>query len=265
MAESPVTKLARLVGGAAMLPGSLGHQALGQLLISGSNAVEVAGANVAMAAAYRQSNAALQVAVGSMVPAVVVDALSKKEQRRLEALNTQLSRQQQLQGDQGLKRLAEQITQQQKDLETRSEELRSERERMKEVSQKLENQQAQQEALAREVQELRGQNTRLELELKTLESRLGEYAAASAASEQKQRDAKPIEVTLETKTETKTETRQEESAPRTKHHTAKEPEKPSHSKSLAADSTRKSYAHTNTQKTKKSATSKKGKPPTRGK
>lgn len=92
MAESPVKKLARLVGGVAMLPGPLGHQALGQLLISGSKAVEVAGANVTLAAAFRQTNAVVRIAVGSIVPAAVVEALSRKEQRRIAQERRQLER-----------------------------------------------------------------------------------------------------------------------------------------------------------------------------
>ncbi|MGH8573620.1 MAG: hypothetical protein ACREX8_13765, partial [Gammaproteobacteria bacterium] len=76
----------------AMLPGPLGHQALGQLLISGSKDVEVAGANVALAAAFRQPNTAIQMAVGSLVPAAVVQALSRKEQRRLEEARQRLER-----------------------------------------------------------------------------------------------------------------------------------------------------------------------------
>jgi len=86
MAEHPLTNLTRLVGGAAMLPGPLGFKVLGQLLISGSKGAEVAGANVVLAAVSRQSNAAAQVAVRSMVPAVLVEVLSRKEQRRLQRL-----------------------------------------------------------------------------------------------------------------------------------------------------------------------------------
>lgn len=92
MAESPVKKLARLVGGVAMLPGSVGHQALGQLLISGSKAVEVAAANVALAAAFRQTNAAIQIAAGSIVPAVVFEALDRKKERRFAEERQRLER-----------------------------------------------------------------------------------------------------------------------------------------------------------------------------
>lgn len=86
MTEKPLIKLTRLVGGAAMLPGPLGYKVLGQLLISGSKGAEVAGANVVLAAVSRQSNAAAQVAVRSMVPAVLVEVLSRKEQQRLQRL-----------------------------------------------------------------------------------------------------------------------------------------------------------------------------------
>ena len=53
MAEHPLTKLTRLVGGAAMLPGPLGYKVLGQLLISGSKGTEVAGASRRRASALR--------------------------------------------------------------------------------------------------------------------------------------------------------------------------------------------------------------------
>ncbi|MDJ0722664.1 MAG: hypothetical protein QNJ04_13600 [Desulfobacterales bacterium] len=86
MAENPFAKLARLVGGAAILPGPLAHQVLGQLLISGSTATELAGANVVLAAVSRQTNAAVQVAVRSMVPAVLAEVLISKERQRLEGL-----------------------------------------------------------------------------------------------------------------------------------------------------------------------------------
>ena len=51
MPEAPLPRLARVAGGVAMLSGPLGPQALGQLLITQSTLVEVAGANVAWAAA----------------------------------------------------------------------------------------------------------------------------------------------------------------------------------------------------------------------
>ena len=86
MAEHPLTNLTRLVSGAAMLPGPLGFKVLGQLLISGSKGAEVAGANVVLAAVSRQSNVAAQVAVRSMVSAVLVEVLSRKEQQRLQRL-----------------------------------------------------------------------------------------------------------------------------------------------------------------------------------
>lgn len=92
MVENPFTKLARLVGGAAMLSGPLGHQVLGQLLISGSTNTELAGANVVLAAVSQQTDAAVQIAVRSVVPAVLVEVLSRKEQQRIERLYAELKR-----------------------------------------------------------------------------------------------------------------------------------------------------------------------------
>jgi len=85
MADGPAKKLARLAGGLAIMQGPIGHQVLGQLLISGSRSVEVAGASVVLALASRQPSIAAQVAVRSVVPAVLVEVFGRQERRRLEA------------------------------------------------------------------------------------------------------------------------------------------------------------------------------------
>lgn len=84
MANSPAKKLARLGGGLAMMQGPIGHQVLGQLLISGSRSIEVAGASFVLALASRQPNVAAQVAARSVVPAVLVEVLGRQERRRLQ-------------------------------------------------------------------------------------------------------------------------------------------------------------------------------------
>lgn len=98
MSETPLEKLARLAGGVAMLSGPLAHQALGQLLISQSTLVEVAGANVAWAAAMRHPNLAVQVAANTLVPALVVERLSRMEERSLDQQRQRLERLAQAQG-----------------------------------------------------------------------------------------------------------------------------------------------------------------------
>jgi hypothetical protein len=110
MNNSPIARLVRLSGGVALLSGPLGHQALGQLLISRSTAVEVAGANVALAAVMRHSNVAVQLVVNTVVPALAVESLSRSEERRLERERARLERLAQEQGtavDQRLVALAE--------------------------------------------------------------------------------------------------------------------------------------------------------------
>jgi len=91
-ADGPLEKLVRLGGGVALLSGPLGQQALGQLLIARSTLVEVAGANVALAAVARHSNVAVQLAVNTVVPALVIETLSCKEERRLDAQRQRLER-----------------------------------------------------------------------------------------------------------------------------------------------------------------------------
>lgn len=92
MADGPLAKLIRLGGGVALLSGPLGQQVIGQLLISRSTMVEVAGANVALAAVSRHSNVAVQLALNTAVPALVIELLSRKEERRLEMQRHRLER-----------------------------------------------------------------------------------------------------------------------------------------------------------------------------
>lgn len=83
MAEHPLKKLARLLGGVALSQGRVPHQLLGQLLVSNSSSVELAGANVVVAAGMRQPNAVAQVAVRTAAPALAVNSIVQREERRL--------------------------------------------------------------------------------------------------------------------------------------------------------------------------------------
>jgi hypothetical protein len=84
LAESPVVKIARLLGGVVLMQGRLGHQVLGQLLIMDINEVAVAGAAVVVAATARQQNTVAQVAIRTAAPALAVRALLQKKERRLD-------------------------------------------------------------------------------------------------------------------------------------------------------------------------------------
>lgn len=201
MAESPIYKLARLVGGVSMLPGPLGHQALGQLLISGSKNLEVAGANVALAAAFMQPHLAIQVAVGTLVPAVAIEALSRKEQRRieveqqrLERLSAELLQQSSEVGKKALlsmvpapvvealirnevrRRQADQ--QKQQELQRTADDHIGEiiSQRTTELSQALESQRSQYQELLKNVGEIRSENERLRQETIDLRSQLEKHA-----------------------------------------------------------------------------------------
>ena len=91
MAESPVLKLARLLGGVVLMQGRLGHQVLGQLLVMNTNEVAVAGASVVVAATARQRNAVAQVALRTAAPALAVRGLLQKQEKRLERQVTLLA------------------------------------------------------------------------------------------------------------------------------------------------------------------------------
>ncbi|HEY3500328.1 MAG TPA: hypothetical protein VGK73_36805 [Polyangiaceae bacterium] len=83
MAENPLSKLARVVGGVILGHGRLGHQVLGQMLILDSSQVEVAGATLLVAAGSGRRNAAAQIALRTAAPALALQALSRKAERRL--------------------------------------------------------------------------------------------------------------------------------------------------------------------------------------
>jgi predicted nuclease with TOPRIM domain len=83
MAENPLLKVARLVGGVAMMQGRLGHQVLGQMLIAGSSELAVAGAAIAVAGTARVRNPAAQVVIRTAAPAIAIHALFDQRERVL--------------------------------------------------------------------------------------------------------------------------------------------------------------------------------------
>ena len=91
MAESPLAKLGRLVGGIVLMQGRLGHQSLGQMLLLGNSDLEIAGATVTLAASSGQENAFLDAAIRTAVPALAVNALARKRERQLERLANTLA------------------------------------------------------------------------------------------------------------------------------------------------------------------------------
>jgi len=68
------------------MPGRLGHQVLGQVLLSGSSDVAIAAASVAVAAATRQRDVVTQVAISTVVPALAVRSLLQKQEDRIRKL-----------------------------------------------------------------------------------------------------------------------------------------------------------------------------------
>jgi hypothetical protein len=92
VAESPLAKLSRVLGGVALGYGPLGHQALGQLLILNTSEVEVAAAGVLLSAVARQKDAALQASVRVLVPAIAVHLITRRNEQTLTKLSRVLDR-----------------------------------------------------------------------------------------------------------------------------------------------------------------------------
>jgi hypothetical protein len=92
VAETPLAKLSRVLGGVALGYGPLGHQALGQLLILNTNEVEVAAASVLLSAVARQHDAALQASVRVLVPAIAVHLITRRNEETLTRLARVLDR-----------------------------------------------------------------------------------------------------------------------------------------------------------------------------
>jgi hypothetical protein len=83
-AESPLTKLARLLGGVVLMRGRLGHQVLGQLLVSDLRESELAGASVVMAAGSRRKSTLARAAIGTAAPAFALERHYGKVSNQLE-------------------------------------------------------------------------------------------------------------------------------------------------------------------------------------
>jgi hypothetical protein len=84
VAEAPLVKLARIIGGVALGHGALGHQVLGQLVTLNAKEVELAAAATLIAAASRQPNAGIYAAVRILAPALAVHLITRREIERMD-------------------------------------------------------------------------------------------------------------------------------------------------------------------------------------
>ena len=84
MAENPLVTLVRLLGGTLLLQGRLGHQVLGELLITNTNEIALAVAGVVIAGTSGQRSAVGQIALRTVVPAVAVRTLLDKQEKRID-------------------------------------------------------------------------------------------------------------------------------------------------------------------------------------
>lgn len=68
MAENPLRRFGRLLGGVTLMNGGIGHQVLGQLLITDTGDAAMAGAMMVIAGSSRQRNIVAQAAVRTAAP-----------------------------------------------------------------------------------------------------------------------------------------------------------------------------------------------------
>jgi hypothetical protein len=84
LSESPLATLSRILAGVVLMQGRLGHQVLGQLLVTNSNEVAIAAASLVVAATTNQRSAVGQMALRTVAPALAVRVLLNKQEERLE-------------------------------------------------------------------------------------------------------------------------------------------------------------------------------------
>jgi len=84
LAEDPLATLVRLLAGVALMQGRLGHQVLGQLLVTNSNEVAIAGAALVVSATTGERSVVGQIALRTVVPALAVRTLLNSQEERLE-------------------------------------------------------------------------------------------------------------------------------------------------------------------------------------
>ena len=108
MAESPLATFSRILAGVVLMQGHLGHQVLGQLLVTNTNEVVIAGASLVVAATTSQRSVVGQMALRTVAPALAVRVLLNKQEERIE-------------------RKAERLAERERALERRTAELETER------------------------------------------------------------------------------------------------------------------------------------------
>jgi hypothetical protein len=91
LAESPLLTLSRVFAGVVLMQGRLGHQVLGQLLVTNSNEVAIAGASLVVAATTGQRSVVGQMALRTVAPALAVRVLLNKQEERLERKSLRLA------------------------------------------------------------------------------------------------------------------------------------------------------------------------------
>ena len=84
MAENPVRRLARLLGGVVLMQGGLGHQVLAQLLVADTGDAVLAGAMMVIAGTARQRNIVAQAALRTAAPTLAAMWFLRSKEQHLE-------------------------------------------------------------------------------------------------------------------------------------------------------------------------------------
>jgi len=170
-------KLARVLGGVALTHGRLGHQVLGQILITNLTQAEFAGAALIGSAGSRQRNVFAQAAINTAAPALALQALVDKADRRLSR------REQELIKREG--QLAQPSTVRAKDISSRDQELLAQREQIEALQQSCDGSMADIACLQIEKRELESRLEELRVHLETAtQSALGSDRKLLAQCEQ---------------------------------------------------------------------------------
>lgn len=89
--ENPLSRLARLLGGAVLMRGHFGHRVLGQLIVADVTQAEYAGATLVLSAGARRRGVLTQAALGTAAPAIAVHGVAARRAKQLARQEQQLA------------------------------------------------------------------------------------------------------------------------------------------------------------------------------
>jgi hypothetical protein len=89
--ENPLSRLARMLGGAVLMRGHFGHRVLGQLIVADVTQAEYAGATLVLSAGARRRGVLTQAALGTAAPAIAVHGVAARRAKQLARQEQQLA------------------------------------------------------------------------------------------------------------------------------------------------------------------------------